>query len=133
MDTERLQQRVAGRKVAQTAIELVMEELTALHGESANAFWEEIRDRFEPLFPKRLPSQSREPPRVVPMLASEVVEFEKEIIDFGQFHGETVGAVMRGEPRYLEWLAGQDFTDKLRRYLANEQIASEMVADNDSD
>ena len=48
----------------------------------------------------------RRDPRFVPPTApslDEAVEFE---VDFGKFHGHTLGEIAAFEPSYIDWLAG---------------------------
>jgi hypothetical protein len=50
---------------------------------------------------------------------AEAREFEKETIPFGKYCYRPVGEIMQRDPKYLDWLAGCDFTDALNRYLGS--------------
>ena len=131
---QKINDRGLAREVAQSICQLMQEELVKIPEHARTAFFSEINARMNAFLPEgcrmlmEVPAEkkaasSAEPPRPVPMTASEVVEFEKELVPLSNSRGRRVA---EAEARDLQWIAGLDFIDRLRRYLANEYVGREI-------
>jgi hypothetical protein len=104
-----LQQNIDDRKDAEAVAELA--------GEQRPRFWEELAR----ICASRLPPPPVEDAGPGPMGEQEARRFEMERMAYGAHAGREVGTV---PVSYLLWLAeGDDFTRRLRRYVASRTFA----------
>ena len=130
MTRQQLTERVYARISAKAILSLIQDELAKLGDHGRAAFWDELG-----VLADRLPSTPVSLPKAKPMSDEEAREFRKETIRFGQFSGRSVQfvedrTIIDHEEQdtglgYLRWLADQDFTDQLRRYLARDEFTHE--------
>lgn len=100
----RLQARIQGRDLAKTL--LTMAELPHQPQDVLDGFWNQIRTA--------MPNEKTNEPVItsIAMTEEEAIEYERSLIDFGQYTGHRFSDV---PIKYLEWLA--DKSIKLRRYI----------------
>ena len=128
VDAEKVARRRTGRLAAMTVCDLMTGEAADLDPEALAAFWEQIRsvlNNHAPQAPTVIHQQ------IPPMSDAECIAFEKEKLTFGVNSGRTVGEVANNNSRYLTWLADQQFTDKLRRYLKNRSVRRQLGLDDE--
>ncbi|MGD9645688.1 MAG: hypothetical protein AB7U73_08245 [Pirellulales bacterium] len=111
--------RVSARHAATALLSLADGELLTHPGETfRHHLFTILRDRAvdEVGLPRRL---ARE---VEPLSDRAAEAFEHCVMQFGKYHGHTVGDVHKTDPRYLANLAdGTPFTQRLKQYLAREK------------
>ena len=126
LDTAKVEAHVAGRKEANVAAELVItaaKELFEASGkEACDAFWLTIRETLWPDRAAKLAKPATHAPADA-MTDEEARLFGNDIMNFGKYKGARVDDVPLD---YLEYIDGDDWRGKLRRYLRSRRIRVEQ-------
>jgi len=119
---EVLIQRRDARDYARGLMAMLQEEATNIPAAARESYWDELRV----LVAQQLPAPTAVSPAPLPPLSEEDARvFERAILQFGIYSGYSVGTMMADAEgrRYLQWLAGDTFQERLRRYLLTPSIA----------
>ena len=120
INDERVNQRVAGRKLAGEALRMFLSINDTQEGQVAGL------EFFVAECQKLLPPQKveRKPQPVVPLTNRECIIFEEELMPYGKYMNLTIGDIMDTDPDYLHWLGSTKFISQLNSYLAAKRTRS---------
>ena len=100
------------------------EALVELAGDECQRFWEEVAH----MVAERLPPKPAPVDPFGPMDEQEAIRFEAAKMQFGGSMGTPIGEL---ECTYLGWLAENDFSIKLRRYVKSDRFKRRQDEESD--
>jgi hypothetical protein len=107
---------IAARQRAEQVVDMI--------GDESPRFWEELAR----LAGEKLPAKPAGYDPLAPMDEQEAIRFEASEMPYGVHIGQQIGMI---EARYIGWLAENEFTTKLRRYVKSARFQQRQAEEGE--